>query len=489
MGKGVTVDVLHTSLVKPASPSPQPFLSLSPCDLMWRDYTYNRRLLFYHRPLSTSAATASCCGRVDDVDDYPRFITTLQTSLSQALTFFYPLAGRLVERRCDTAASARAGDEAHEKRLTVACNDEGAELVQARIEGVSFAELQSSNFDMQPYFVQLTRWASYTRLQEGAAPLLSIQVTRFSCGSIVMGIAHSHVVADGFSLWHFMSSWVECAKGQPLSLQPSHDRTPLILQTSWTSPEAAESAVVLDWIEDVEGKAKQCSTPHTTMKTTSGKDRQHVVSFSREIVGELKRKVNNKYGSYEVLCAHLWRKAAKAAFTSSNNAGELAAAVVPAAPAALGADTRTSFCSVVNMRVRMEPPLAEGYFGCALLWGKATATVGELEDEKLAATAARIRAAVRSCTSSRMHQFIHFLEHYGKDAFLPKIVADPLRLRVSSSPKFPMLSTDFGWGGPVAVRSALVEENGKLVLYPGPSGLGSCDICLSFPSPIMGHLY
>ncbi|MCO5612658.1 hypothetical protein L7F22_066927 [Adiantum nelumboides] len=112
------------------------------------------------------------------------------------------------------------------------------------------------------------------------------------------------------------------------------------------------------------------------------------------MVGELKRKGNNEYGSYKVLYAHLWRKATKATSTSSNNAGELAAAV-PAAPATAGADTRTSFCSVVNMRARMEPPLAEGYFGCVLLWGMATATVGELEDEKLGATTARIRAVGR----------------------------------------------------------------------------------------------
>ncbi|KAI5077356.1 hypothetical protein GOP47_0007180 [Adiantum capillus-veneris] len=439
MGKAVTVEVLHTSVVKPASPSPQPFLSLSPCDLMWRDYTYNRRLLFYERPVSA----------VSGDDEYPRFIHTLRSSLPRVLASFYPFAGRLVE------LPAGAAGDGTKAQLAVACNDEGAELVEARIHGVSFLDLKSSNFDMQPYFVQLTRWASYTRLQEGA-PLFSIQVTRFSCGSIAFGIAHSHVVADGFSLWHFMSSWVECVKGKPLSLEPSHDRTPLMVQSAL--PEKA----IIDWIEDVKAPAGI---------TTVASKVQHVVSFPKEMVEELKTRANNVYGSYEVLCAELWKKVSKPQLVACSR------------------DARTSFCSVVNMRTRMEPPLAVGYFGCALLWGMASATLGELQDEELAATAARIRGAVRSCTSSHMQQFIHFLELYGKDAFVPKIAASPISLRVSSSPKFPMLSIDFGWGRPIAVRSVIVEENGKLVLYPGPSGLGSSDVCLSFPSGIMSCLH
>eukprot|EP00250_Pteridium_aquilinum_P019521 c24463_g2_i2 orf=1-207(-) len=48
-----------------------------------------------------------------------------------------------------------------------------------------------------------------------------VQVTRFGNDEgFVLGIGHSHVVADGMSFWHFMKSWGECARGEPISMHP-----------------------------------------------------------------------------------------------------------------------------------------------------------------------------------------------------------------------------------------------------------------------------
>ncbi|MCO5551865.1 hypothetical protein L7F22_005371 [Adiantum nelumboides] len=271
--------------------------------MILRDIAYNRRVLFYPR-----LATASGGGATPE-DDYALFINTLQSSLSQALAVFYPFAGRLAE------------DEGG--RLVVACNDKGAEFVQARIHGASFADLQRSNFDMQAYYVHLTRWASYSRLRdEGLAPLLSIQVTLFSCGNIALGISHSHVIADGFSLWHFMSSWAECARGKTLSLYPSHDRGLLITKNPSHEIEPIEffkhNAKV-----DKEDKAKNI--------------KQRVFSFSKKMVDQLRERANNQFSSYEVVCAHIWKKVSKAH--------------------GHGCDVEVSFGNVVNMRRRLDPPL------------------------------------------------------------------------------------------------------------------------------------
>ncbi|KAI5061098.1 hypothetical protein GOP47_0024161 [Adiantum capillus-veneris] len=326
----VRVDIIHTCLVKPACPSQQPLLPLSPCDVLLRDYTYNRRVLFYPR--------------LAGGDEYSLFISTLQSSLSQALAVFYPFAGRLAEGQ--------------DGRLVVACYDEGAEFVEARIHGVAFAELERSSFDMQAYYVHLTRWASYSRLHEGSAPLLSIQVTLFSCGSIALGISHSHVIADGFSLWHFMSSWAECARGEPLSLYPSHDRTRLIIRNP--SHEMAPIECFEETQDIDEGNKKESI-------------KQRAFSFSKKMVGKLKERANNEFSSYEVLCAHIWKKVSKAR--------------------GHGHDVKITFGNVVNMRGRLDPPLPSGYFGNVLLWGMATTTMGELQEEDLSSTASRIRAA------------------------------------------------------------------------------------------------
>lgn len=423
----VEVAITHTSIVKPASSSPQASLFLSAIDVLIRDLTYNRRVLFYERPASASGE-----------DEYALFISTLQRSLSQALTHFYPLAGRLA---------------VVDGRLTVACNDAGVEFVEALIHGACFTELRSSNFDMRPYFVHLTRWASYSsQLHEGSAPLFSVQVTHFPCGGIALGIAHSHVLADGFSLWHFMNSWAECARGEPISLYPSHDRT--LLKVENPSKEIARFDLLNLECHEVEHKEQGV--------------KQRAFSFTKEMVTRLKRWTNNEFSSYEVLCAHIWKKVSSARGHARN--------------------VEIGFCNVVNMRARINPPLPPGYFGNVLYWCMATTSMGELQDEDLTTTASRIRAAINSCSNVGFLQLLHLLELHGKDEVITKIILNGVRIRVSSSPKFPMLCCNFGWGKPLGVRSSVVEENGKVVLYSGPSGLGSIDVCMSLTSHVMQQL-
>ena len=56
-------------------------------------------------------------------------------------------------------------------------------------------------------------------------------MTRFSDGGMSLGLSQSHVVADGQSLWNFMVSWGECARGHAdITLPPIHERERLALQ-------------------------------------------------------------------------------------------------------------------------------------------------------------------------------------------------------------------------------------------------------------------
>lgn len=416
------LSLLHRSIIPPASPSPQGFLFLSASDIVCRNLPYNRRILFFRiRPR-----------------DYSAFIDKLKSSLSRVLVDFYPLAGRL-----------REGDHG---RLEVVCNDLGAEFVEALVNGLAFSDLEREKFVIKPIFQMFTQWATYTAKDEGAAPLLSIQVTRFDCGNVALGIAHSHVVADGHSLWHFMVSWAECGRGAPISMRPTHERTLLRVENSSKSKAVCD----LKNIEDVKEGGPE-----------SGKT--HMFQFSQAMMRRLKQRAGGeRISSYEALCAHIWRCASRARGHAM--------------------EKKLAFTSVVNMRRKMDPPLPEGFFGNALLWGTATATRKELEEEELITTAMRVRASTASCTSSAMEGWLQWLELYGMDGAIDRLSVNRARMRVSSSPKFPVYDVDFGWGKPVAVRSAVVEELGKIVLYPGADEAGSVDVNIALPVDVMLRL-
>ncbi|MCO5560753.1 hypothetical protein L7F22_014373 [Adiantum nelumboides] len=433
-GGGVVVEVVADGLVRPSSPlhPHQEWLALSPCDLLLRHINYTRRLLFY----------PSCHGL-----SQARMVTILRHSLALALTHFYPLAGRLALRH---------------GHLALHCNDAGAQFVQARLRGAdapSLPQLQASRFAMQPFFSQLARWGFYSpSLHQGTAPLLSIQVTTFACGGIALGVAFSHVIADGTSFWHFMSSWAECARGREKpSLPPRHERH--ILANHMQSSSAVKPAI--DFFEDLQDNPSQFR-----------RDKKVANSFciSKEMVGQMKNETQHHYSAYEVACAHIWKH--------TNRAWKHPQ------------DTKVGFINVVNMRDRISPPLPRGYFGNAVLWSIATATSGQLNDEDLAATAGRIHDAVVACSNSRFQEFLELLEVH---PFLLEKIVQPLgcngvRMRVSSSTKFPVSSIDFGWGKPLAARSASVEEINKIAFYPDPCSPGSIAFCLALPKNIMETL-
>ena len=47
-------------------------------------------------------------------------------------------------------------------------------------------------------------------------PPLLVQLTRFACGGISLGVALSQAIADGMASLHFMSEWAGLARGEPL---------------------------------------------------------------------------------------------------------------------------------------------------------------------------------------------------------------------------------------------------------------------------------
>ncbi|MCO5584324.1 hypothetical protein L7F22_038248 [Adiantum nelumboides] len=380
-------------MLRPAWPAPETSLFLSAVDIICRELPHNRRMLFY---------------KLQNAGEYAAVVERLKASLSVVRRFLRPSWRGSLLRSCNSAASVTGS-------LCSWIWPHGSTL-----------------------------WTMLLR------PLC---VSRFECGSFALGVAHSHVVCDGTSLWHFLTSWAEIARGEPkLSLVPVHTRTLLKLD----NPSAKKAFLIVEGVEE--------DTSHGSTE----KEDLMLFHFSKETVKKLKAQVHGERSSYEAMCAHIWKHASVARGHAK--------------------DKEVSFIHVVNMRRRLHPPLPQGYFGNALMWTTAVAAAGELQEENLAVTADRIHASVAACDDTAFKGWLHWLEVHDRQEVFTRCNLNGARLRASSSTRFPVFAVDFGWGAPVAVRCPCMELAGKVIFFPSPDGFGSIDITLALPSPFMRHL-
>ena len=169
------VKILSKKLIKPSSPTPSHLrhLTLTPVDRLAPPIKASN--IFYYPAKGSNPAV--------DVERRNR----LETSLSEILTRFYPLAGRYVR-------------ESH----SVDCNDEGVEYLEAEVEG-KLSRLLSRRNEVIEQVIQLAGG-------EFTNSLASVQVTVFACGGVTIGVRIRHSVVDGFTAAHFSSAWATASR-------------------------------------------------------------------------------------------------------------------------------------------------------------------------------------------------------------------------------------------------------------------------------------
>ncbi|KAF4398928.1 hypothetical protein G4B88_023522 [Cannabis sativa] len=133
---------------------------------------------------------------------------TIIDSLSHTLPHFYPLAGRL--------RSLNNG------RFQLECNGNGVVFVAAELN----ADLSYFEKDYFTPTLESDRLLPYVNesLPIHELPLLLVQLTKFSCGGLSLGVTASHVLIDGLSAANFMTEWARIARGLPLQKAPFFDK-------------------------------------------------------------------------------------------------------------------------------------------------------------------------------------------------------------------------------------------------------------------------
>ncbi|WVZ15131.1 hypothetical protein V8G54_012697 [Vigna mungo] len=141
------INITSRETIKPSLPTSAECKILKLCLFdVFQLNTYFPLILFYKKTIK--------------LEGFSDVSTQLKKSLSEALTIFYPLAGR----RCDY--------------FSIDCNDEGAIFMEA---------------SCHPH--------------EEVLPQLLVQVNKFECEGIAIGLCNLHILLDAYSCSAFLKTW------------------------------------------------------------------------------------------------------------------------------------------------------------------------------------------------------------------------------------------------------------------------------------------
>ncbi|XP_057420782.1 protein ENHANCED PSEUDOMONAS SUSCEPTIBILITY 1-like [Lotus japonicus] len=374
----------------------------------------------------------------------------LQHSLSSTLSFFPPLAGRLVITRHHDNNNNNSTATCH-----ITCNNAGVLFVHAAAENTSVADILLPNY--VPPIVHSFFALNGAKNHEGTSqPLLAVQATELLDG-LFIGFTINHSVVDGKSFWLFVNSWAEISRG---SLNPS--KSPVFQR--WF-PNCIEVPIRFPFTE--KQAAQQCS------EKILNPPPERIFHFTKEKIAELKMKANmegntNRVSSLQALLTHLWRS------------------VIRCKQVKLEEDV--SYFLSIGVRTRMVPPLPEDYFGNALVVGGVTMKAGELVVEGgLGKVAMEMNKMV--CLQSDETVKKEYETWVKKPLLIsPTMLSVSHSLATSSSPRFDVYGNDFGWGKPVTVRSGRANKGyGKITVFAGVEE-GSIDIEVCLPIEILEAL-
>ncbi|XXG43884.1 hypothetical protein AAC387_Pa01g3822 [Persea americana] len=364
--------------------------------------------------------------------------TTIQKGLQKALSFYREWAGRL-------------GID-NKGRPAILLNDEGVRFVEASANCTV-----DQAMPLNPSVALLNFHPSVKGVEE----LLQVQITRFTCGSMVVGFTSHHIVADGHSTKNFLIAWTRACRGLDMNPLPLHDRT---IFTPRDPPRVKFEHKSIEF----KNKKVEHPYPYSNSDYTSDGLVIHMVHFTLEFLTKLRAKAsagrNRPYSMLECLVAHLWR-----AITHARGLNEFETTHV-----------RIS----VDGRARLNPPVPNEYFGNLVLWAFPRAKVKELLQEPLQYSAEIIHDAISNVNDDYFRSFIDFAnkEEEVKD-LVPTADADKAvlcpHLEVDSWLRFPIYDLDFGGGRPYFFMPSYIPVDGMLGLLPSINGDGSIDVFIS----------
>ncbi|WVZ49065.1 hypothetical protein U9M48_000446 [Paspalum notatum var. saurae] len=376
--------------------------------------------------------------RAGGEDEFAAAVKRLRESLAAALAPYLPLAGKLayVEETRD---------------LVVDCSDPGVAFFEAE------ATAAGDEMEVESLLPELDAWVL-------PAPVMTVQATRLIAGGgMALGVSVLHAVVDGRAFVLFLDTWFSISRG---------GGSPVAVSKSLPTPDYDRDAVARalpggdELTRHVLSKVAP-NLPLVNSTTTDGSfsrntrlGRQTIVLKAADI-RRLKRRID-ALASSSSLSSTNTKAAAKPVSTFVALSALSWTAFVHAKGLAAGDDTHLLF--QVDLRARLRPPVAAGYFGNCVRGCVASADAGELLGEAGLLHAARaIAAALRKVAAAPPVA--------GMEAWIERIIGLPAArvVSVGGSPLFRLYQTpDFGLGMPDRVVPVYIP--GSPETPPGHGG-------------------
>ncbi|GMI93053.1 hydroxycinnamoyl-CoA shikimate/quinate hydroxycinnamoyl transferase [Hibiscus trionum] len=409
------ITIKEATTVYPAQETPKTSVWNSNLDLLIS--RYHVPLVYYYKPNGSSAFFDT--GR-------------LKEALSKILVPFYPVAGRL-------------GFDAN-GRLEISCNAQGVLFVEA--ETTSVMDHLIADFSDSSQVFRLVPEVDYSG-GISSFPLLVVQVTKFKCGGVSLGVGFQHALGDGTTCFHLINSWADTARGLSPAIAPFIDRT---LLRARVPPMPKFHHVEYD------------PSPPLNTKVSHDSDdlKPSIVStfkLTADQLNLLKAKAGAKSGTeytiFNILAAHICRCACKARGLSD--------------------DQPVKMYFPVDGRSKLNPPLPPGFFGNAIFIAALVTQAGDLKTESFPDTVKRINEGLNRINDEYLRSALDYTE---KVSDLSALVrgAHTFRcpnLSVNTWVRLPMYDADFGWGRPIYMGPANVVQEGKTIILPSPTDDGS----------------
>ncbi|KAL8144037.1 hypothetical protein V2J09_017069 [Rumex salicifolius] len=342
-------------------------------------------------------------------------VDSLKTSLSAALSHYYPLAGRLRAVRSSPLETDAADDDDDHSRLEVDCNGEGAVFAEAFMDYTA-GEFLASSAKPNPSWRKLLFRVPVKSFLD--VPPLVVQVTKLGCGGMILCTAINHSVCDGVGTSQFLNAWAH------LTTKPNSDPPiPPFHFRHVFDPRCPPQVTFTHQGFTRSDNTHQFLQSNPLVPTSFTFHPSHLLSLKKHC------SPSTKCTSFEALASHTWRSWVRS-FSH------------------LSPTVHVKLLFSVNVRKKMKPRgLPEGYYGNGFVLGCAETTVRDLVTEKLRYSIGLIQQAKMDITDEYVRSMVDLLED--------KTVRTDLSTTfvISQWSRLGLEEVDFGQGKPLHMGS------------------------------------